>query len=349
MKKFLKAAALILSCSMILTSCSSNSAEIEAEIEIPPIYESADKDASVVKAQITDLSLEESCAGSIGYAFADSLSTTVSGNLVSCTASLFGTYKEGETIAVIECSSEDYTYKRLEQEIVMNSALDAYNADPSEKNRLTYECEKAKLEAIEYEISTFNVVAPYDCVVSDCAYFTEGQEIEAGTFVCAVGRPDEICAYVSASQLSLPLGAKVNVTLTGGTYEGTVVSVPPKTSSSSFDMNFDQNNGSLSMGHRSASSDIYTMIAFEPDVLAALLEETPNAASAGWATISAVTKSVKNVLAVPANAVTDRGSTYVYLYKDGQRIQTPVQTGETINGYTIIMNGINEGDEVVVS
>lgn len=99
-------------------------------------------------------------------------------------------------------------------------------------------------------------------------------------------------------------------------------------------------------GPTSADGSRNIIIGFEPEVLAELLEETPNAVQAGWATVDVVTKKFCNVLALPRNAVTVKDSSYVYLYKDGQRIQTPVTVGDTVNGYTVILEGLCEGDEV---
>lgn len=105
---------------------------------------------------------------------------------------------------------------------------------------------------------------------------------------------------------------------------------------------FDHANGTPT----SVDSNSNIIIGFEPEVLAELIEETPNAVRAGWATVGVVTKKYCNVLALPRNAVTVKDASYVYLYKDGQRIQTPVTVGDTVNGYTIILEGLREGDEV---
>lgn len=99
-------------------------------------------------------------------------------------------------------------------------------------------------------------------------------------------------------------------------------------------------------GPTSANSSSNIIIGFEPEVLKKLLEETPNAVKAGWATVHIVTKKYCGVLVLPQNAVTVKDTSYVYLYKDGQRIQTPVTVGDTIGGYTVILAGLHEGDEV---
>lgn len=99
-------------------------------------------------------------------------------------------------------------------------------------------------------------------------------------------------------------------------------------------------------GPTSADSSSNIIIRFEPEVLKKLLEETPNAVKAGWATVNIVTKKYSGVLVLPQNAVTVKDTSYVYLYKDGQRIQTPVTVGDTIGGYTVILAGLREGDEV---
>lgn len=99
-------------------------------------------------------------------------------------------------------------------------------------------------------------------------------------------------------------------------------------------------------GPVAADSEKFIIIAFEPEVLEELITEVPNAVVAGWSTVNYTTRAFNNVLAVPMGAVSKKDNAYVYLVKNGERIQTPVSTGGTIDGYTIITEGLREGDIV---
>ena len=352
MKKIIKTAiASVLA--LTLTACSSQEA-VSSEIQIP-IY-SPDELFSTTTAQRMDLSATQSIGASIGYAFSDSLSTARDGNLISINVTQFQQLKEGDVIAVIDSSALNYTY--LEQEIMTDAAYDRYLATGSETDRITYEYELARLNAVQYEIDSYTITAPYDCVVSDVArMISPGTELSQGTYICSVAHPEDIYVYLAVDPKSstpspFQLGSKVNVTLTGAAYEGTVVSFPVSTSykyGESYELqSLGWGNDNPLGGPTAADSSRYAIIGFEPEVLAAMLEETPNAVTAGWATVVVTTARMNNVLCVQSNAVKVRDTSYVYLYENGQKLQVPVQTGAAINGYTVILGGLKEGDEIIL-
>ncbi|MBD5105350.1 MAG: HlyD family efflux transporter periplasmic adaptor subunit [Ruminococcaceae bacterium] len=339
--------------SLSLTSCSAVS-QTEGEIDIP-IYEgSQNEDYTTVEVTRMDLSSGEKIGAFIGYTFSDALSAAASGNLVSYNLSKYQELKEGDVIAVIDSSALDYAYRR--QDIMTQAAYERYLSSGTEAARLEYEYEKSVLDAVQYQIDCYTIRAPYDCVISDAANLTEGQEIEEGTYICSVAHPDEICVYLSESvkkgeESKFKLGAKVSVNLTGNDYEGTVISVP-ESGAYKFDLKYTKENmffEAPKSGPVAADSSKNVIIGFEPEVLTALLEDTPNAVVAGWATVNVTTRKMNNVLAVPMGAVSRRENAYVYIVNNGQRIQTPVVTGGTINGYTIITAGLSEGDIISAS
>lgn len=350
-----RSASLLLSLGILLCGCSGSGAEGEIEI---PIYEGVqDEDYVTYEVKRMDLSSSEKIGASIGYALSDSLFAPAGGNLVTYNLSKYQELKEGDVIAVLDSSALDYTYRR--QEIMTQAAYENYLASGTEAARLEYEYENALLESIKYQIDCYTIRAPYDCVVSDAAPLTEGQELEEGTYICSVAHADEIYVYMSAPpKKTLPnqrnesdkyhLGSKVTVTLTGNTYEGTIISAP-EGGSYKYDLRYGKENmffEAPESGPVAVDSSKYIIIGFEPDVLSEMLEEVPNAVVAGWATVNYTTQKLNNVLAVPMGAVSKKDNAYVYLVKNGERIQTPVLTGGTIDGYTVITEGLREGDVV---
>ena len=343
------------SLAMTLVGCSA-AEDTSGEIQIP-IY-GAEESFETVEAKYMDLEETQSVGASIGYALSDALSAPKNANLISVNVHQYQEVSEGDVIAVFDSSALNYTY--LAQEIVAQSAYEAYRASGSEADRITWEYEQKRLEAVQYEIDSYTVKAPYDGIITDVAMLTEGEEMEEGTYLCSVAHTEDIYVYINVDPKSevlspFQLGSKVNVTLTGSTFEGTVVSYPKSTSYKYGDSYVLQDlgwggfgGGSIAGTPTSADSDKYVIIGFEPDVLAALLEETPNAASAGWATAVVTVRKMNNVLCVPANAVTSRENTYVYLYENGQKLRLPIDAGPTINGYTVVLSGLKAGDQVIV-
>ena len=352
MKKITKATTAA-ALALLLTACSTQGT-VGGEIQIPIYHPEELFSTATVKRM--DLSSTQSIGATIGYAFSDALSTAHDGNLISINVNQYQELKEGDVIAVIDSSALNYTY--LEQEIITESAYDQYLATGSEADRITYEYELARLNAVQYEIDSYTITAPYDCVVSDVARMIDpGTELPAGTYICSVAHPEDIYVYLNVDPKSptpspFQLGSKVSVTLTGASYEGTVVSFPASTAykyGDSYEVQkLGWGGGDPLGGPTSADSSRYAIIGFEPEVLAAMIEETPNAVVAGWATVVVTTERVNNVLCVPSAAVKSRDTTYVYLYENGQKLQIPVKTGASINGYTVILGGLKEGDEVIL-
>lgn len=358
MKKRILFFAAVLAIAAALTACSGN---VGDEIKIP-IYEAETANRfTTTTVERMDLEQSEKMPASIGYACSDALSAPRSGNLVSINVGKYEQVKEGDVIAVIDSSALDYDLRR--QQIMADAAYESYLAEGTEASRLNYEYEKALLDEIQYNIDCYTLRAPYDCVISDLPIVTAGVEMEEGTYICSIAPVGEILVFIQVNpgnDIPFKLGTRVSVTLTGKSFEGTVVSVP-NSNSYRYELQYSSDNGNSELrkmgfgnGNQwnfsnsiAADSEKNVLIRFEPEVLAELLEETPNAVQAGWATVEVVTKKLGGVLAVPSSAIVVTDTTYVYLYQNGQRLMTPVVTGDTVNGYTVIVNGVSEGDTVV--
>ncbi|MGN6246248.1 MAG: efflux RND transporter periplasmic adaptor subunit [Motilibacteraceae bacterium] len=66
------------------------------------------------------------------------------------------------------------------------------------------------------------------------------------------------------------------------------------------------------------------------------------------ATVDVVVKQLQNVLEVPSQAVHyDGSSASVTVDSDGQRSSRPVQVGDTVNGMTQVLSGLQQGENVV--
>lgn len=68
-----------------------------------------------------------------------------------------------------------------------------------------------------------------------------------------------------------------------------------------------------------------------------------------FADVSLLTEIVENVLCVPTNSViTDKTGSYVYVAKDGKAVKTIIEPGASDDNFTEVLNGVNEGDDVIV-
>jgi uncharacterized membrane protein YgcG len=68
------------------------------------------------------------------------------------------------------------------------------------------------------------------------------------------------------------------------------------------------------------------------------------------ATVSIIVKQLTGVLAVPTAAIHyDSGHAAVYEISNGAEVSHQVTTGQTQSGYTQILSGLNEGDQIAVT
>ena len=340
-KHVIKKALLILLSAAALTGCSGG---VDQEIRIP-IYENKIT-YNTVNVEKRDLVSTANIGGSIGYAFANKLTAPYKSNLVSINASQYQQLKKDDVIAVFDSSQWDY--ELLEKRILAENAYAAYQAAPSEITRIDYETAQAELAKIQQVIDSYTIKAPYDCIVTEIARLSPGTEVKAGADVCCVAEADDIYVYTSDNASSFHLGMKVQVKLTGKYHEATVISVPD---GSNADIVIRNNNhfddGTVLSG--AVNTGRNAVMSFTPEVLAEVLEETPNAVTAGWCTIRINTAEKYDVIAVPDKAIKKySGSTYVNILENGQKLRCPVETGDSISGYTVILSGLSAGDKVIV-
>lgn len=329
---------------ILLTFTSCNSEISEDEIKIP-IYNN-ETNYKTMTVETMDLSATATSGASFGYVFAENQYTTNSANLISMSGALYSNVKQGDIIAQFD--SSEYDYALLEKQIKLEAAQEAYNATGTETDKLAYEQAAAELAAIQNTIDSYTLRAPYDGVITSIARIETGSEVKAGTFVYSIAKPDDAYVYLNDNDGMFKLGETVDLKFTASTYQGKVVSVPSGNNTNNNNNWGGNKNNDAAASPNTVSADTNVFIGIDSDTLGKILEETPNAITAGWATVIYPTDQMYNVVAVPQNAVKlFSGSTYVYQYENGQRLQTPVEAGQTINGYTVILSGLHEGDEII--
>ena len=325
MKK--RSVALILS-AIMLTSVSGGCKRSNAEAEIRlPIYGAEEITYEVAQAKIMDISATESVGAEIGYPNADSLYFPAAGQIVKFSAIKGRSVAAGDVLA--ELDSADLDYEINNQRTVVDNAY--AKASVSETARLTYEIEKYTLDMMLAEKERYIIRAPYDGIITYVNRNSAGNEIEAGTLCCSISPEDKVEVFVdSRDATKFRFGQSVTVRIDGDDYPAKVVMAPdiaPSTAS---------NNAA----HR-------VIFRLEDGVMDRLRTEKEMAISAGWATVYLTTER-KNVLAVPDSAVKTSGSfSYVTLVDGEERYRLNVTIGQSLGGYTEIINGIAEGDLVM--
>ncbi|MCR4779712.1 MAG: biotin/lipoyl-binding protein [Ruminiclostridium sp.] len=306
---------------VLLTAGCSREKPAEAEINIPILEGDSSRSYKTAQAELYDLTVESTIAGTVEYSFADTLSTEFDANILKYNVKKGDVLKQGDVIAEFDSSALDYELRN--QQIATDSAYSAYLSSGSMAAKLEYDQQAELLALVQYKRGRYNVTAPYDCVVTAVQYFDTGDTVEAGTPVVSVAKADEVYVAVDKDKDKFAFGMPVRMKFgTNDFYTGRVVMTP-------------------------ANGREKVLIAFDEGELERAVSEAGSIVSAGWATVFARTFSKHNALCIPSDAVMQySGSTYCYISENGERARVRIETGDTVDKLTVVLSGLSEGDTV---
>jgi multidrug efflux pump subunit AcrA (membrane-fusion protein) len=316
-----KITALLTVAALLLISGCSREKPAEAEINIPILEGDSSRSYKTAQAELHDLSVESTIAGTVEYSFADTLCTAYDANILSYNVKKGDVLQAGDIIAEFDSSALDYDLRN--QQINTDSAYNSYLSSGSMAAKLEYDQQAEMLELVKYRKAAYNVTAPYDCVVTAVQYFATGDTVAAGTPVVSVAKADEVYVAVDQNKEKFAFGMPVKMKFgTNEFYTGKVAMTPT--------------------GGREK-----VLIAFDEGELERAMNEAGNIVSAGWATVFAKTFNKHDALCIPSEAVMQySGSTYCYIAENGERARVRIETGDTVNDLTIVLSGLSEGDTV---
>ncbi len=317
-------AALTAAAVMLAAGCSGQPEK--AEIKIPILEGDSSRSYKTAVAEYRDLEQYVNIPGTVGYVYADTLMTAYDTNLLEYNVKSGQKLSAGDVIAVF--SSADLSYEYQNQKIVTDNAYSLYASSGSASAQLAYEQEKKRLDLVQYKIDSYTIKAPYDCVIVKAEQFTTGDSVSAGTPVCSVAKPDEVYITVDKNKEYFALGTPVNLKFgTNEVFTGKVV-MPYSAGDS----------GSMSGK---------VLIKFDEGEFERASEAVGNIVNAGWATVSVKSYEKHHVLCIPKDAVMlYSGATYCYITDGSERTRIPIETGDTVDGLTVVISGLAEGDTV---
>lgn len=302
---------------LLLTACK-NGAQASDEIHAP-VYGADEIQYEIATAQYMDLSETKSIGASVGYPYAAYLTYPADALVMEYNVYTGAEVREGDVLASLDSSELDYE---------INNQQTLVNAAAASGSQLDYELESSKLEMLLAEKDSYTIRAPFDGIITYTKRIAVGNYAENGAVCCAISEKSRAMVYIEGSEAAqFRFGQKVEIKLDGTTYAATVVQAPDS--------------------NPSGVTDNRALFALDDNAMEQIAKDNPLAISAGWATVY-VTAEKKNVLAVPDAAVkTTTTKAYVTLVDGEERYKLNVTIGESIGGYTEIINGISEGDIVV--
>lgn len=319
-KKLLKLFAL-LAAALLLVGCKKSAAEEQIKL---PIYNADEIRFEVAEAKVMDISEKKSVAAVIGYPYADNIMYPASAQVVSFNAIANRDVAAGEVLAELDSSSLDYEISN--QRALVDAAAASRG---TAAGQLNYELELSRLNMLLAQKESYTIRAPFDGVITAVTRAASGSSVSEGDFCCAISEKSKPAVYIEGGDAALfRFGQSVEVKIDGVIYEAKVVAAPD-------------------IAPEYAAGKALAVLDLGEGVLEKLEQENYLAFGAGWAT-AYVTSERKNVLAVPESAVKTVGSvSYVMIVDGDERYKLFVTPGETLGGYTEILNGISEGDIVM--
>jgi len=190
---------------------------------------------------------------------------------------------------------------------------------------LEYAYNETRISRLEDEKNEAGVNSAIDGVVVAANYYYSGDTVPIGSNIIAVGDLSDmeiVCEYVGKSTVNK---SEEIYAIIGG---------------EKFDVVYENMEPEEYRRLKQKEDEVYTTFKIvDPEGKVRLGE---------YAVIVVVESKTPNALCVPKDAVSkDDNGNFVYLYKDGESIYTPVTTGEFDSAFMQILSGLSEGDQVV--
>lgn len=190
---------------------------------------------------------------------------------------------------------------------------------------LEYAYNETRISRLEEEKNEAGVASAIDGVVVAANYYYSGDTVPIGSNIVAVGDLNDmeiVCDYVSKSVVNK---SEEIYAIIGG---------------ERFDVVYENMEPEEYRRLKQKEDEVYTTFKIvDPEGKVRLGE---------YAVIVVVESKTANALCVPKDAVSkDDSGSFVYLYKDGESIYTPVTTGVYDSAFMQILSGLSEGDQVV--
>ena len=277
------------------------------------------------------------------------VSTNVAGKLESVLVKENDQVTEGQVIAYLDMRSMQATVDRAKSamdnaEKDMNryatlAAQDAIARQTYDTAVSTYEQAKATYDSAVANLSDATITAPMTGTIIGTP-LKAGQTISTGIstqmVIATIADLSNLEIYLTVDETdigNIRSGSKVDFTVDsqpGKTFTGYVSQIAKGTKGE--------------MGTTSSSVVYYTVKVQIPSDIADNFLPTMTARATIYG------DEQKDTLVVPMTAVrTDKQGEYVYVIKNGQPTRTSVSTGLTGDTNIQILNGVSEGDEIVVS
>ncbi len=320
----------------------------EEEVYDPPVVKASEVSYTTTTATLKDLVKQVVAAGTITSGTeSNARFTEYGGNIKDVYVSAGDTVEAGQLLAEIETYDldQEIEIKELEvyrEELEYEIALEENESETVKaKELLDIQLMQNELDKLYAEKEASRIYAEVGGTVSYVKTLSPGDWVNAGEIIVTI--IDITDLYIDISPTSevgeFLIGRPITIRYDGEYYDGEIVA-------NKSGEQWDAEAGAMLVDE--AGEPIVTDRS--DNIRVAFKDDIPQSSAVGnIADAVLVLDSRENVIVISANLVKEvNGQDVVYLFKDNERVQTPVTLGLRSGSSVEITSGLEVGDEIII-
>ncbi len=321
----------------------------EEEYYDPPVVKASEVSYTTTTARKRDLVKQLLSAGTIASGTEyNARFTEYGGNIKSVYVSAGDSINEGDLIAEIETYELDRKIELKEKEVYREQleyeiAVEKRESEKVKaKEKLDVELMQNELDKLYAEKEASKIYAGVSGTISFVKTLSPGDWVNPGEVIATIIDITDLYIKINPNNdiSEYLIGRPITIRYSGNYYDGVIVQ---NTSGKTWDektgaMLVDENNEPI-LGEESESIKV------------AFKDQIPESSSVGnIADTQLVLDSREDVIVISANLIktVNGNQKVVYLFKDNQRVQTPVTLGLQSGSLVEITSGLEVGDEIII-
>lgn len=346
----IKKALLLITAAAVSAACLSGCYFLPDEEEVydPPVVNASEVSYTTTTAQLKDLVKQVVSAGTITSGTqSDARFTEYGGNIKQVYVAAGDTVEQGQLLAEIETYEldQEITIKELELErekleyaiaVEQNESINVQS-----KEQLDIDLMQNELDKLYAEKEASYLYAEVSGTVSYVKTLSPGDWVNAGEVLVTIIDITDLYIDISPTTevAEFLIGRPITIRYDGNYYDGEIVS-------NKSGQQWDPETESMLV------DEVGEPITVErgDGVRVAFKDSIPESSAVGnIADAVLVLDSRENVIVISANLVkTVNGQDVVYVFKDNERVQTPVTLGLQSGSSVEITSGLEVGDEIII-
>lgn len=320
----------------------------EEEYYDPPVVKASEVSYTTTTAQLKDITKQILTSGSIASGTeSNARFTEYGGNIKKVYVSAGDDINEGDLIAELETYELDERIKlkeleMLREELEYEIAIEKRESETVKaKEKLDIDLMQNELDKLYEEKEASKIYAKVGGTVSFVKTLSPGDWINAGEIVATIIDITDLYIKINPGNdvSEFLLGRPITIRYDGEYYDGEIVT-------NTSGRQWDETTGKALVDRAGE----YILAEESDSIKVAFKDVIPDSSAVGnIADTLLILDSRKDVIVISGNLIkTVNGQKVVYLFKDNERVQTPVTVGLQSGSLVEITSGLEVGDEIII-